>query len=128
MIYKTKKFISGLSCLLLVMVLTACKNADFIGNSYKVGNNITIEYQVLNTTQTEEIDLKSGDTVQFSVTSESGRTDITFCIKNAAPDYEGKSVQSGFFTVTVHENGRYVLTVTGSDAKGSVKLTKEEQQ
>lgn len=110
------------------MVLTAWRNADFIGNSYKVGNSITIEYQVLNTSETEEIDLKSGDTVQFDVTSESDRADITFGIKDAAPDYEGKSVESGSFTVTVHKDGRYVLTVSGSDAEGSVKLTKEEQK
>ena len=128
MVYKTKKWISGLYCILLAMALTACGNSKFVGNSYKVGNSITIEYQVLNTTETEEIDLKSGDAVQFDVTSESGQTDIAFGIQDAAPDYEGKSVESSSFTVTVHEDGKYVLTVTGSDAKGSIKLTKEEQK
>ena len=128
MVCETKKRLLGLSCILLAMALTACGNADFAGNSYKVGNSITIEYQVLNTTETEEIDLKSGDTVQFDVTCKSGQADIAFGIQDAAPDYVGKSVETGSFTVTVHEDGRYVLTVTGSDAEGSIKLTKEEQK
>ena len=52
---------------------------------------------------------------------------LTAC-GNASPDYEGKSVESSSFTVTVHEDGRYVLTVIGSEAKGNVKLTKPEQK
>lgn len=110
------------------MVLSACGKADFIGNSYQIGGNITIEFQVLNTAQTQEISLRSGDTVRFDVTRASGRIDIAFGRKDASPDYEGKSVESGSFTVTVHGDGRYILTVTGSDAKGSVRLTKQEQQ
>lgn len=123
--YKLKrKFFLVIACFMLIMTLTACGNADFVGNSYKVGNNITIEFQTLNTAQTQEIDLKSGDTVRFDVTRESGQIDIAFGIKDASPDYEGKSVESSSFTVTVHEDGRYLLTVTGSEAKGSIKLTK----
>lgn len=127
--YKLKrKYFLVIACFMLIMTLTACGNADFVGNSYKVGNNITIEFQTLNTAQTQEIDLKSGDTVRFDVTRESGQIDIAFGIKDASPDYEGKSVESSSFTVTVHEDGRYILTVTGADAKGSVKLTKLEQK
>ena len=127
--YKLKrKYFLVVACFMLIMTLTACGNADFVGNSYKVGNNITIEFQTLNTAQTQEIDLKSGDTVRFDVTRESGQIDIAFGIKDASPDYEGKSVESSSFTVTVHEDGRYILTVTGADAKGSVKLTKLEQK
>lgn len=123
--YKLKrKYFLVIACFMLIMTLTACGNADFVGNSYKVGNNITIEFQTLNTAQTQEIDLKSGDTVRFDVTRESGQIDIAFGIKDASPDYEGKSVESSAFTVTVHEDGRYLLTVTGSEAKGSIKLTK----
>ena len=117
-----------ITCFMLIMALSACGNADFVGNSYKVGNNITIEFQVLNMAKTQEIDLNSGDTVRFDVTRNSGQIDIAFGIKEASPDYEGKSVESNSFTVTVHEDGRYVLTVTGSEAKGSVKLTKLEQK
>ena len=113
---------------MLIVMLSACGNADFIGNSYKVGDNITIEFQTLNTAQMQEIDLKSGDTVRFDVTRETGRIDIAFGLKDASPDYEGKSVESNSFTVTVHEDGRYVLAVTGSEAKGSVRLTKSEQK
>ena len=116
-----------ITCFMLIMTLTACGNADFVGNSYKIGNSITIEFQTLNTAQTQEIDLKSGDMVQFDVTRESGQIDIAFGLKDASPDYEGKSVESSSFTVTVHEDGRYVLTVTGSGAQGSIKLTKFEQ-
>lgn len=127
MTYKTKTWVLVLLCLMLVVVLTACGNADFIGNSYQVDGIITIEYQVLNTTKAEYIDLNADDTVQFDVISKSGQTDIAFGIKDAPPDYEGKSVESGSFTVTVHEEGRYILSVTGSNAKGSVKLTKGER-
>ena len=124
---KRKSFLA-ITCFMLAVVLSACGNADFIGNSYKVGNNITIEFQILNMTKTQEIDLKSGDTVKFDVINESGKIDITFGLKNALPDYEGKSVESNSFTVTVHDDGRYVLNVAGTEAKGSVKLTKLEQK
>ena len=117
-----------ITCFMLIMALSACGNADFVGNSYKVGNNITIEFQVLNMAKAQEIDLNSGDTVRFDVTRESGQIDIAFGLKDDKPDYEGKSVETNSFTVTVHEDGRYVLTVTGSKAKGSVKLTKMGQK
>ncbi len=123
-----RKYFLGIACFMLIMMLTACRNADFVGNSYKIGNSITIEFQTLNTAQTQEIDLKSGDTVQFDIITESGQIDIAFGLKDASPDYEGKSVGSNSFTVTVHEDGRYVLTVIGSKAKGNVKLTKLEQK
>lgn len=123
-----RKCFSVIACFMLVMALSACGNADFVGNSYKVGDIITIEFKVLNTTKTEEINLKSGDTVRFDVTRESGQIDIAFGIKDASPDYEGKSVESSSFTVTIHEDGRYVLTATGAEAKGSTKLTKLEQK
>ncbi|MCQ2428629.1 MAG: hypothetical protein MJ137_09600 [Clostridia bacterium] len=123
-----RKYFLVIACFMLIMTLTACGNVDFVGNSYKIGNSITIEFQTLNTAQTQEIDLKSGDTVQFDITTESGQIDIAFGHKDASPDYEGKSVESYSFTVTVHEDGRYVLTVIGSKAKGSVKLTKLEQK
>lgn len=114
----------GILFVFLVVLLTACGKADFVGNSYKIGNSITIEYGILNMTKTEEIDLKAGDAVRFDIVSEAGDVDVDFGIKDASPVYEGSPVKTDSFTVTVHENGRYVLTVTGSDAKGSVKLTK----
>lgn len=117
----------GILLVFLAVLLTACGEADFVGNSYKVGNSITIEYQILNMTKTEEIDLRAGDTVQFDIISEAGDVDIDFGIKDAAPVYEGSSVGTNSFTVTVHEEGRYVLTVTGSDAKGSVQLTMKDE-
>ena len=123
-----RKFFLVIAYFMLIMTLTACGNADFVGNSYKIGNSITIEFQTINTAQTQEIDLKSGDTVRFDVTREVGQIDIAFGLKDASPDYEGKSVGSNSFTVTVHEDGRYVLTVIGTKAKGSVKLTKLEQK
>lgn len=123
-----KKCFLVITCLMLIMMLTACANADFVGNSYKIGNSITMEFRILNTTETQEIDLKSGDTVRFDVTRESGQIDIAFGIMDAAPDYEGKSVETSSFTVTVHEDGRYVLAVTGSGAQGCIKLTKQEQK
>lgn len=122
------KMALGICCFLLVLSVAACGNKDFVGNSYKLGNSITIEFQVLNRTETEEIDLKSGDTVDFIVASQSGQLDIEFGLKDARPDYKGNSVETGSFTVTVHQDGRYILTVTGSNAKGSVKLIKEEQK
>lgn len=89
------------ACFILIMTLTACRNVDFVGNSYKIGNSITIEFQTLNTVQAQEIYLKSGDTVRFDVTREVGQIDIAFGLKDAKPDYEGKSVETNSFTVTV---------------------------
>lgn len=120
--------IRALAMLFIVALMTGCSNADFVGNSYKVGNTITIEYGILNMTATEKINLKAGDTVDFDILSEAGDVDIDFGIKDKAPVYEGNSVDTGSFTVTVHEDGRYILSVTGVDAKGSVKLTKGEQE
>ena len=120
--------IRALAMLFIVALMTGCSEADFVGNSYKVGNTITIEYGILNMTAMEKINLKAGDTVEFDILSEAGDVDIDFGIKDKPPVYEGNSVDTGSFTVTVHEDGRYVLTVTGVDAKGSVRVTKGEQE
>lgn len=113
-------------CILALMVyLTAC-GTKFDGS--RTGNNreFTMEYRVLNTTETQDLTAESGDTISGKMIVHKGSLSIKIQKDGEEPIYEGSGISvSDAFDVEINEGGTYTVEVTGKGAKGSVSFIVE---
>ena len=123
-----KKICIIFSVLLLVMSLDACSFTKFNGS--RTGNNsqFIMEYTVLNTTDSQLLELEDGDIVDFEIVSESGKLNIIVQKDGEKPVYEGTDIPTSSFKVEITEKGTYKFSVTGKKAKGSVSIVKESKE
>lgn len=125
---KKKLFAVPALCLSLLFALCACK-ADFVGNKIKVGNSYTLSFSVLNTTEKETLNLKKGQVLKVSLSIEKGTVSLNVAQSKSAPIYRGTDLdESASFSVTVPEDGKYTVLVSGKDAKGKVKFEVTENE
>lgn len=73
-------------------------------------------------TESTVFTLKAGDEIAVTIDRVDGRFDITIGQAGQKLIYTGNDVISGSFTVTVPEDGKYEISVSGKNAKGSVSF------
>ncbi|MDE5910447.1 MAG: hypothetical protein K2H52_17225 [Lachnospiraceae bacterium] len=110
--------------LILTASLTACASR-FDGSRTGNENQLIMEYEILNMTDTQNLELKDGDIVHFDVTSKSGSVAISLQKGEDKPIYEESDIPTSTFQVAIKDSGTYTVSVTGHKAKGSVSITKE---
>ena len=111
---------------IFIFSLTACASGTtFDGSRTGNENQLMMQYKVFNTTDTQEFELAAGDIVNFEVVSKSGSIDILLQKGEEEPVYEGTDILTSTFQVDINDSGRYILSVTGKNAKGSISVTKE---
>lgn len=104
----------------LIISMSAC-GGDFDGSRMGNENEFIMEYRVLNTTDTQELTAKAGDTIRAEITAKRGSLSIKIQKDGAEPIYERDGISvSNEFEVEVAEDGVYTVEVTGKRAKGSV--------
>lgn len=116
-----KKFWMMFLLLALALSLTACAgdSARFSGSLTTDDLAFSSQFIELSDTLTSTLKLEDGDVIRVEIVCESGELDATIGIEGAQPVYEGKQLQTGAFSVTVHEAGTYTVAVAGRKAKGS---------
>lgn len=126
---RTKKYcLSTLMIVMLMLNLCACgtnENATFNGSKTANEEHFDIDFDILNTTYTHNLDLKEGDRIAVTVEKESGM--ISLLIQKEGQDavYRGEDVEAGAFEVIINEPGTYALSITGEKAQGHVVFTKK---
>ena len=120
-----KKLVSVCLIMALALSLVAC-GTDFDGSRIGNDSEFIMEYKMLNTTDSQDLNLEAGDKIKANIVVDSG--DVAVKIeKDGEPVYEGEGLVSyNEFTVTAEESGIYKVTVTGKKAKGSVSFTVDE--
>lgn len=118
------KLISVISLLIILLFASAC--SAYVG-TYVVyeefgGNGATIKFTELNAQRKFEMTLKKGDEIQFEVLRKEGEISIRLIGKNGSEPYSGRDIESGIFTVTVHETDTYFVLVKGREASGKIKI------
>lgn len=84
-----------------------------------------MDYKVLNTTDSQELELEKGDIVNFEVVSTEGSVDILLQKGNEEPIYKNTKIPTSAFQIEIEDSGMYTVSITGKKAKGSVSVTKE---
>lgn len=109
--------------LLLTVSFTACSSVQFSGSRTGNESQLIMDYKVLNTTDTQALELSAGDIVNFEIVSQSGSVDVRLQKEGEDPIYEGTDIPTSMFQVTIDDGGTYIASVTGRRAKGSVSIT-----
>ena len=120
-----KKIIALLLC--GVLLLTGCDGnstgCTTIG-SVEVTTNTSIElsYKKMNGTKKYDIRLNEGDSLAVDVTTNSGALTIEIGQRDEEPIYTGSDFPKGGFTVNIHDDGRYYITLIADEHSGGVKF------
>mgnify|MGYP004512490791 CR=1 FL=1 len=117
-----KKFLMLICTLVFTISLTAC-DTDFDGSRTGNDREYVMEYKVLNTTDAQELTVKSGDTISAKVVSKKGSLSIKIQKEGKKPIYESDGISvSNEFEVEIDEGGVYTVEITGKRAKGSISF------
>ena len=81
-----------------------------------------LEMESLNCTVEETFYLQKGDTIDVSAAGISGELSCYIGRENNTSIYEGRSPMPGAFRITVPEDGDYIISVTGRNAKGNISF------
>ena len=124
----TRKIIAIFSITFLVTSLTAC-SPDFNGSRTGNNNQLIMEYTAFNTTETQDLVVKAGDTIHTEIVIEDGQLSYKIQKNDDEPIAESEGIFfSEDFDVEVEESGTYTVTVTGDNTKGSVKFVVESAE
>ncbi|MFV0400249.1 MAG: hypothetical protein ACK5LX_06450 [Oscillospiraceae bacterium] len=121
-----KKITLALTLIFVMLTLGGCSLTEFDGSRTGNQSQLIMDYKVLNTTDSQILELQEGDSVDFVVTSESGALNITLQKEDDEPIYRGIDIPTSTFTVEIDKTGSYTVSVTGENAKGGVSIVKRE--
>ena len=117
-----KKITTFFSAMLLIISLSAC-SSDFDGSRTGNDTQLIMEYTEFNTTDTQDLVVEAGNIIHAEIVVEDGHLSYKIQKDDDEPIAESKGI---FFSVEydfdVEESGTYTVTVTGENAKGSVKF------
>lgn len=117
-----------IGAVLLLFLLAGCHQAAFNGN--RVANNdcFSLDYQILNGSDSHSFTLEEGDVLAVSVVSLSGRVSMTIEGENGSSIYRGTAMPTSAFQIVIPADGTYQLTVTGEQAEGKISVTVQEEK
>ena len=120
-----KKSTTIFSAMLLIISLSAC-SSDFDGSRTGNDTQLIMEYTEFNTTDSQDLVVEAGDIIHAEIVVEAGHLSYKIQKDDEEPIAESEGI---FFSVEydfdVEESGTYTVTVTGENAKGSVKFVVE---
>lgn len=123
-----KKITTIFSAVLLILSLSAC-SLDFDGSRTGNDTQLIMEYTAFNTTDSQDLVVEAGDIIHAEIVVEDGHLSYKIQKDDDEPIAESKGI---FFSVEydfdVEESGTYTVTVTGENAKGSVKFVVESAE
>ena len=123
-----KKITTFFSAMLLIISLSAC-SSDFDGSRTGNDTQLIMEYTEFNTTDTQDLVVEAGNIIHAEIVVEDGHLSYKIQKDDEEPIAESEGI---FFSVEydfdVEESGTYTVTVTGENAKGSVKFVVESAE
>ena len=120
MIRKTRIYL----LVLVLLLLAGCsKPAVFDGSRVTNETGFHMDYTALNREETAVLELSEGDLLQVVLSHTGGSVDVIIGQEGKEPVYKGTGQENAAFDVTIPETGRYRISVTGHQAKGTVSFT-----
>ena len=123
-----KKITTIFSAVLLILSLSAC-SLDFDGSRTGNDTQLIMEYTAFNTTDSQDLVVEAGDIIHAEIVVEDCHLSYKIQKDDDEPIAESEGI---FFSVEydfdVEESGTYTVTVTGENAKGSVKFVVESAE
>lgn len=99
-------------------------NAAFSESKTGNDNQFLVDFDILNSTITNQIPLIEGDEVETTINIKKGSADITVENENGAIAFQGNNVENSKFIIRINETGIYTISITGYKAEGNVYFKK----
>jgi hypothetical protein len=116
-----RKFINlTIMGLLIILTVNGCTVQVFNGSRTGDNNQFIMNYTVLSRSETHEMKLEEGSTIDVDIENKSGRLDILVEDINGEVIYKGNNVSTGEFSIVIPKTNNYIITVSGKKAIGSV--------
>ncbi len=112
--------------LCLMLCLTGCQQVTFDGSRTSNEDQYIIEYNVLNKTDSAELQLSEGDVADVEIISNSGKVDVLIMHSDGTEIYRGNDAKTGSFKLNITKAGTYTISVSGVNANGSVRVINEK--
>lgn len=115
------------TALIFIVGLTAValNNRDeFDGNKTKNPDSYILEIEKMNGTDEHTLSLKSGDKLAVEFVIEKGSLEMKITSPSGEIVYEGNGTEATNFTLTVNEDGNYVVFVKATNAEGKIGVKK----
>lgn len=114
----------------LLLTLGGCSGSGrLLTGAVETNTNTSwsIKYSRFSGQDAKTITVHEGSPVEVfvSITTESGRLDLTIIGKDGTSSYEGKRLQTVDFSVTIEKPGDYDIAVTADKHSGGFKFTWE---
>lgn len=119
-----RKIFAIFGLVLFITLLTAC-SPEFNGSSTGNDTQFIMEYSILNKSDYRNMTLKSGDIINTSIVSDSGSVSIEVENSKGEIIYSDEDIPTSDFEIATPQDDTYKFTVTGHNAKGSVKFILE---
>ena len=119
-----RKIFAIFGLVLFITLLTAC-SPEFNGSSTGNDTHFMMEYSILNKSDYRNMTLKSGDIIKTSIVSDSGSVSIEVENSKGEIIYSDEDIPTSDFEIAIPQDDTYKFTVTGHNAKGSVKFILE---
>lgn len=98
--------------------------AGFLGSKHLDDNTFEITYEMLNEGCTEEFSINKGDCIKIDVENIQGTVNVSIQAEDKTL-YSKKNIKSESCSVESDINEIFTITVTGDNAKGHLKISKE---
>lgn len=123
-----KKYFAFLCSMILAFTLTACRT-EFNGSRLGNDNEFVVNFNILNTTDSQELTVSSGEMIHVQIMVEGDSFSFKIQREDEEPIYEDEGGSfSDEFDVESEESGTYTVTITGKNAKGSVTFKVEPKR
>lgn len=119
-----RKIFAIFGLVLFITLLTAC-SPEFNGSNTGNDTQFIMEYSILNKSDYRNMTLKSGDIINTSIVSDSGSVSIEVENSKGEIIYSDEDIPTSDFEIAIPQDDTYKFTVTGHNAKGSVKFILE---
>lgn len=111
----------------LILIFTRQPGPLFDGTRISDPGRFALQFERMNTTDSETVPLAEGDALRISWQIENGQIDISIGMEGKETLYQANDRVAGDeadFWVEIPQTGAYTITLTARDAKGRVEFMK----
>ena len=123
---------TGAVLMILVLagiMLTGCSGLmTFSGTSVSDETGFRMQYTALNGTESAEMECFQGEQIRVIISQTAGNVDVKVGQAGKEPVYRGTEQTDADFILTMPEDGRYQISVTGHQAKGRISFVRIDRK
>ena len=117
---------------LISILLTGCSDSMLFSgsrvSSVSDETGFRMEYTALNRTESADMECSAGEQIRVIIYHTEGNVDVTVGQDGKKPVYRGTEQTDADFVLTMPEDGRYQISVTGHHAKGRISFLRMDRK